>query len=88
MLTFAAGIMQNDELRPIILQSAKVCIGETSEQTVEIMKKILEDGREYLEWLKEICEREFPYFEPDIPPASAVTLSNFKTSVISSNCCN
>ena len=88
MLTFAAGIIENNQLRPIILQSAKVGIGEKSEDTVEIMKEILEDSKEYLEWLKEICEREFPYFKYDIPPSSAVTLSNCKTSVISSDCCN
>ena len=43
MLTFAGGIIGNDELRLITLQSAKVGIGEKSEQTVETMKKILED---------------------------------------------
>ena len=82
MLTFAAGIIENNKMRSIITQAAKVGLGESTVNTVEIMKEILDDGREYLERLKETCEREFPDYKHDIPPASSVALVNCQRSVI------
>ena len=53
MTTFTTRILKNNKIRSIILQAAKVSLGEKSEDTVEIMKEILEDGKEYLQKLKE-----------------------------------
>ena len=53
-----------------------------------MIKDILEDGKEHLEWLEEKREREFPDFACGIPQALQVTLANFRTSVMSSNYCN
>ena len=88
MTTFAAGITQSNEMRPIIMQAAKVGLGESAVNAVEVMKEILDDGRECLERLKETCEREFPDYKHDIPPSSSVTLSNCRTSVLSSDACD
>ena len=52
------------------------------------MKEILDDGREYLEQLKETCEREFPHYKHDIPLTSSIMLVNYQRSVISSDACN
>ena len=88
MTTFTAGIIENNQIRPIIMQAAKVGLGETAEKTVDIMKEILDDGREYLERLIEACEHEFPDYAHDVPPASSVVLKNFRTCMLSSNACN
>ena len=52
------------------------------------MKETLDNGRECLERLKETCEREFPDYEHDVPPASSVALKNCHTSMLSSDACN
>ena len=52
------------------------------------MKEILEDGKEYLQKLKEICEREFPNYVHDIPSLALVTLANCSIIVLTSNACN
>ena len=70
------------------MQAVKVGLGKSAVNKVDIIKEILEDGREYLERLKETCEREFPDYIHDIPPASSVTLVNCRTSVLSSDACN
>ena len=66
MLTFAMGAIENNQLRPIILQVAAVGASKKSKGTVEIMKEILEDSRECLKWSKEACKREFLDFDDGI----------------------
>ena len=88
MTTFAAGIVENNKIRPIIMQAAKVELSKSAANTVEVMKEILCDGREYFERLKETCEREFPDYKHNIPPASSVTITNCRTAVLSSNVCD
>ena len=88
MTAFAAGTLKNDVIKPIILQAAKVDCGEKSEDTVNIMQEILEDGKEYLQRLRETCERVYPDFIHDIPLPSAVTLANCKKTVLTTDACN
>ena len=52
------------------------------------MKEILEDGKEYLQKLKETCKREFPNYAHDIPSPASVTLANYSTIVLTSDACN
>ena len=75
-------------IKPIVLQAAKVGCGEKSEDTVNAMQETLEDGKEFLQRLRETCERECPDFIHDIPPPSAVTLANCKKTVLTTDTCN
>ena len=45
MTAFAAGMLKNDGIKPIILQAAKVGCGEKSDVAVNVMQEILEDGK-------------------------------------------
>ena len=53
MTSFAEGIMEDRVLRPIILQCARIGLGETSEDTIDIALEMIEEGKGYLhKWAK------------------------------------
>ena len=56
MTAVSASIEHNNALRPIILQCAKVSLGETSEYALENFNETIEEGKEHVTDLKNAVE--------------------------------
>ena len=48
MTTFAAGAKESESIRPILLSCSHITKGGTSEETVEAIKEIIDNGQDYL----------------------------------------
>ena len=55
---------------------------------MNIIEEILEDGKEYLQQLRETYKREYPDFIHDIPLQSVIRLVNCEKIILITNNCN
>jgi len=88
MTTFAASVKQNNKIWSIILQVAKVGLGESSEDTVTAFKEILEDSREYIEELTKTCQEYFADFEHNLPSKENLSIDNGKEAAYATDTYN
>ena len=88
MTTFAAGMLKNNEIKLIIIQTSKIGLGEKSKDTIEQLQEALEHRKEYLEELIKICEREFSNYAHDIPSPSSISITNYSTYTLTNDAYN
>ena len=80
MTTFSAGINKSNSTHFILLCFSHVSTGAASEDDVDAIREILEDGRDYLhKWRSENLEI-FPSCAHDMPDPEALSLNNCDSS--------
>ena len=72
--------MENDEIKPLILSSAIILEGETSEQQQAAIIQMITRGGDRLKRWSEIIAYMFPDYKHDIPTYTQMNISKLNLS--------
>ena len=88
LTTFSALINRNTLLKPLVLSCSEIGVGSTSEDTIDSVKRILFNGREYLSrWVRRFIKMH-PEDTHDIPIEDDLTLGNMVSAADTNDTCN
>ena len=76
MTTFSTGTKKNNNIRPTLMSCGRIGLGESSEDTVEITKELVDNGSNYLQLWTRKFYNFFVNEVHDIPNPETVYLTN------------
>ena len=85
--TMVASILEDDEIRPIILTCSHIAEGETAEQTLDSIIKIIEKGRVWLKRWIDVCTELFPEEDHCLPDPDKLKITNLKQGGLTTDTC-
>ena len=82
-------ILEDDILRPLVLSSAMILEGETSEQQCDAVVKMIKRGGKHLQHWEATMKNIYPSYNHDIPPSSAMNIGKLGSGgAVTSDTCN
>ena len=75
-------------MRQITLDFSKIVLGESSEETIESLLEIINEGKEYLKRWTETHVKYYPQEPHEMPPPQNFDLMNCSDSAFATDTCN